>query len=132
MVKLFGKDFGKRKDDFLDPGVGVGGTGVPGPAAEDFPALPATPPDILPAASPSVGGEKIEALSRSVELLSSKLDAIKSSLDALNQRIANIESSLKQQSQPSPAPQQETPYFPSAPTPEPQAAPTEEDKGWHY
>ncbi len=133
MVRLFGKKIGKDKD-YVEPSRGLGGAGVPGPAADDigapggdFPAIPSP----IPAAAPS--NEHMQTISRNIDLLSSKLDTLKASLDALNQRLANIEASLKQPAQPTreqSQQQQTSPYFPTA-SAEQQPSSTEET-GWHY
>jgi len=127
VVKIFGKEFGRGKDEFVEPGRGLSGTGVPGPAADDF-SLPIGPPVSLPPPTSSAGSEQME-------LLSSKLDTIKASIDALNQRLASIEMNLRQQ----PVPQRETtqqpsPFLPTTPPPPENSEQqgTQEDQGWHY
>ena len=103
MVKLFGKDFGK-KDEYVEPARGTGGLGVPGPAAGDdygdyvdplSGGAPALPPPSMGA--PSAGGEEV---SRSIELLSAKLDGLKASMDAINERLNNLEVGLRQRERP--------------------------------
>lgn len=128
VVKIFGKEFGKGKDEFIEPGRSLAGAGVPGPAADDF-STPLGPPVSFPPSSSSAGSEQIE-------LLSSKLDTIKASIDALNQRLASIEMNLKQQpaQQSQAPPQQPSPFSPTAPAPaeSDEQQSTQEDQGWHY
>lgn len=106
MAGVLGKLFGKKEeeDDFLSYDKTMPGAGVPGPAGFGAPGG-----DLgMPGALPNVGGGVSGALAqKDIELITSKLDSLKITLDTIQQRLANVEAKLAQQTQQQqPAPQQ--------------------------
>ena len=138
MVRLFGK---KKEEEFPElSSAGFGSaSGVPGPASDYNVGLPPPPQPVTP--SSGVTNEHIQSMTRSVELVSSKLDTLKASIDALNQRLANIEASIKEQANQKVQQQSQPDAFSTALSQQPQQQyqyqqqpqqQQQEDQGWHY
>ncbi len=134
----------KKKDDFPEFGESLGArtSSVPGPSFDKGPDQ--NPEPTLPATSTPApaGGQQLNSIQSTLNLLVSKVESMKSSLDSLSQRLNSLEQKNTSGATSQPKPETPQPQFNPYQTPQqPQQAqqPThatttqsDEDEGWHF
>ena len=137
----------KKKDDFPEFGEALGArtSSVPGPSFDEGSNL-ASSPEIPAVSSPApAGGQQLNSIQSTLNLLVSKVESMKSSLDGLSQRVNSLEQKHSSNASPQPKPQPTTPQpqfnpyqTPQQPQQQTQQAThatttqSDEDDGWHF